>query len=244
MEFHVWGKALRWLTIAVLMMGTLMLTSAVSADEMQQQGSSLSDFLNTWSKSNTGRYALIPQSRTDDGAFVLGRADAPITVVEFADFLCIHCQNYEPTVQRFIDAYVIPGKAKFEFRMFPVVNQDTAPEAAQLAECMDTLLPGSFWAARATIFSIASSTEFTADPVDTLTQEFGVDANQLQRCTQTAQQYVVDSNLGIQIGIQSLTAVWVRHHNGDLQNIEVGGQVYEGPVAFSVLSALVDSASA
>ena len=58
-------------------------------------------------------FADIPQSRTEDGAFVLGDPDAPVTIVEFADFMCPHCQAYQTTVNRFIEQYVATGQAKF-----------------------------------------------------------------------------------------------------------------------------------
>jgi protein-disulfide isomerase len=56
-------------------------------------------------------YAHIPFSHTDDGAPVLGNPDAPITIIEFADFACPYCQRYEPTMQVFIDTYVATGRA-------------------------------------------------------------------------------------------------------------------------------------
>jgi protein-disulfide isomerase len=37
------------------------------------------------------RYEGIPFERLEDGGFVLGDPAAPITIVEFADFLCSHC---------------------------------------------------------------------------------------------------------------------------------------------------------
>src|SRR4051794_33993937 len=45
----------------------------------------------------TDIYSDIPQSRTEDGAFVLGDPDAPITIIEFLDWGCPHCQAYKPT---------------------------------------------------------------------------------------------------------------------------------------------------
>src|SRR6188474_1184283 len=54
-------------------------------------------------------YADIPFSRTEDGAPVLGNPDAPITIIEFADFACPFCQRYEPTMQEFIQEYVATG---------------------------------------------------------------------------------------------------------------------------------------
>ena len=40
-------------------------------------------------------YSGVPMSRTADGAFVLGDPSAGIKLIEFADFLCTSCQNYQ-----------------------------------------------------------------------------------------------------------------------------------------------------
>src|SRR5215211_8687667 len=71
--------------------------------------------------SNIDFQALNP-TRTDDGAFIIGNPDAPITVIEFADFGCPHCLEYKPTIEQFIRDYVVTDKARFEFRVFPTAG--------------------------------------------------------------------------------------------------------------------------
>src|SRR5690349_20906460 len=61
-----------------------------------------------------GQYANLPQSRLADGGFVVGNPNAPITIIEFADYACPHCQEYLPTMNKFTEDYVKTGKAKFE----------------------------------------------------------------------------------------------------------------------------------
>src|SRR5215207_4842489 len=34
------------------------------------------------------------RERLSDGGFIIGDPDAPITIVEFADWACPHCQDY------------------------------------------------------------------------------------------------------------------------------------------------------
>ena len=67
-------------------------------------------------------YSSIPQARQADGGFVLGNPDAPVTIVAFEDFICPHCQAYEPTIDQFISKYVATGLARFEYRFLPAVD--------------------------------------------------------------------------------------------------------------------------
>jgi protein-disulfide isomerase len=76
-------------------------------------------------------------SADDDPA--LGPVDAPITIIEFADFNCGYCRRFfQQTLGPLLDAY--PGKIRFVFRDLPVVG---GFEAAQAAECADE--QGAFW---------------------------------------------------------------------------------------------------
>src|SRR5690606_690163 len=102
------------------------------------------------------RYEDIPQSRTEDGAFVLGDPDAPVTIVEFADFMCPHCQNYETTVHDFIEQYVTTGQARFEYRLYPIVHPTYSVFTAQIAECADVQRDGAFWASHDLLYDLAS----------------------------------------------------------------------------------------
>jgi protein-disulfide isomerase len=76
----------------------------------------------------------LQQSRQPDGGFVLGNSKAPITIIEFADFACPHCQEYHPTITQFLGDYVVTGKAKFEYRVFPTAGGQTSEYTGKLLE--------------------------------------------------------------------------------------------------------------
>lgn len=194
------------------------------------------------STSAAGRdYSNIPQSRTEDGGFVLGNPDAPITIVEFADFTCPHCQEYAETIHRFIDEFVATGKAKLEYRMFPIVHPQYAPFTAQLAECAEQLKPGSFWNAHDFIFQLSGAGRY--DAMGRLVAErFGLEYSELLDCAGSARQFTTDMNLGRTVGVQGTPAVLVRYGDGPLSWITLNGQTYNrGGVAYSVLSDVVQS---
>ena len=93
-------------------------------------------------------YDNIQQSRLADGGFVIGSPDAPITIVEFADFACPHCQDYSSTMKQLVEDYVATGMARLEYRMFvSAADPVYGPYTAQLAECAENQREGA--AARA-----------------------------------------------------------------------------------------------
>lgn len=67
---------------------------------------------------------------------VLGRSDAPVTVIEYASFTCPHCAAWHTSVypefkRRFIDT----GQARLVFRDLPTAPAETSSYAAVLARC-------------------------------------------------------------------------------------------------------------
>ncbi len=62
-----------------------------------------------------------PLLLTRDGDRVLGKADAPITIVEYASFTCSHCATFATKVLPQIKKdWVETGKAKLIYRDFPL----------------------------------------------------------------------------------------------------------------------------
>jgi protein-disulfide isomerase len=67
---------------------------------------------------------------------VLGKADAPVTVVEYASMTCPHCAHFSKTTfPDFKTKYIDTGKVRFVFREFPL--DELAAAAAMLARCID-----------------------------------------------------------------------------------------------------------
>jgi protein-disulfide isomerase len=52
---------------------------------------------------------------------MLGKADAPITVVEYSSMTCPHCQSFHLNVLPHLEkTYIEPGKARLIFREYPL----------------------------------------------------------------------------------------------------------------------------
>lgn len=64
----------------------------------------------------------------------MGKADAPITVIEYASLDCPHCARFAAdTLPKFKKDWIDTGKAKLVFRDFPL--HDVALAAAMVAQC-------------------------------------------------------------------------------------------------------------
>jgi len=67
---------------------------------------------------------------------VLGRADAPVTVVEYASFVCPHCAAWHKDVfPAFKARYIDTGKARLVYRTLPTSPENLAMTAAGIARC-------------------------------------------------------------------------------------------------------------
>lgn len=65
---------------------------------------------------------------------VLGKADAPITIIEYASMTCGHCANFHTKVLPTLKTkYIDTGKARLILREFPLDN--LAAAAAMLGRC-------------------------------------------------------------------------------------------------------------
>lgn len=172
--------------------------------------------LQAFTPSTTLDFSKIHQERTADGAFILGNPEAAITIVAFEDFLCPHCQDYQPEVHEILQKYVATGQARFEFRMLPISQMSAV--SFGLAECADELKPGTFWQAHDTLFRIASTTRFDQSSPRQFADEIGLSYGELLDCLETADQYQIDGRLADQYEeVTGTPSVGWRLNGGDVR---------------------------
>src|SRR5437867_3123257 len=75
---------------------------------------------------------------------MLGRADAPVTLVEFSDYQCPFCQRFFATTLLALKKdYIETGKLRYVLRDFPLEMHPHARKAAEAAHCAGE--QGKYW---------------------------------------------------------------------------------------------------
>jgi protein-disulfide isomerase len=96
----------------------------------------------------------------------LGNANAPVTIVEYADFQCPVCKRAASDLLPQIEKeYVETGKVKIEYRYFPFLGQESW-DAAQAAEAARE--QGKFWEYYAALYNAQGRENSGALDYDTL----------------------------------------------------------------------------
>jgi len=74
----------------------------------------------------------------------LGRADAPVTIIEFSDYQCPFCERFFATILPALKKdYIDTGKLRYVFRDFPLEMHPQARKAAEAAHCAGE--QGKYW---------------------------------------------------------------------------------------------------
>ena len=119
---------------------------------------------------------------------VQGKADAPVTMVEYASMTCTHCAHFHETVYpTLIKDYVDTGKVKFILREFPLDPLATA--AFMLARCSG---PDKRTAVVDLLFSTQKTWAFVDKPLEALTgilRQTGMSKESFEACLKDQKLY-------------------------------------------------------
>lgn len=97
--------------------------------------------------------AVVALPDTTDAARRLGRADAPVVIIEFSDLQCPYCRRFdEQTLPWLRREYLDTGKVRYESRDFPLEFHAQAMAAATLARC--AAREGKFWELREAVYGV------------------------------------------------------------------------------------------
>ena len=144
----------------------------------------------------------------------LGRADAPITIYEFADFQCPHCAQFAAFVEPLIrERLVETGKARYVFYEFPL-GFKWSFLAARAGRCANE--QGKFWDFHAIAFARQPQWSYDPDAAAQFTEYArtipGMDAGKFDQCVRSDrfQKEVSESlQLGQSLGVGGTPTLFV-----------------------------------
>ncbi len=145
-----------------------------------------------------------------------GPADAPVTIVEFADYECPFCHHFEPTLESVIKQY--SHQVRFVFRNFPLTQiHPHAMHAAEAAVCAQQ--QGKFWPMHDAIY--ADSAPLSDSSLRALAKEVGLDSEKFESCVRgqvPAKLIDADVKAGENLGVEATPTLFVngRYINGDV----------------------------
>jgi protein-disulfide isomerase len=119
--------------------------------------------------------------------YIIGKPDAPLTMVEFTDLQCPFCRVYHVTTfEQLKKDYIDTGKVRYISRDFPLeAIHPFANVAARAARCAGD--QGKFWEMRHTI--LANNQTIGKDVFAAFAQDLKLNASEFQRCTSDATKY-------------------------------------------------------
>jgi len=155
----------------------------------------------------------------------LGDKNAPVTVVEFADFRCPFCgrlfTDVEPQLKK---DYIDTGKVKFYYRHYAFLG-DASVVAANAAECANE--QGKFWEMHDYLFknqpSESDTSMYTTDKLTAVAGQLSMDSGKFSTCLDSkklAKNVQTDLSDGQKAGVQGTPMTFV---NGIMIN---GAQPY------------------
>ena len=149
-----------------------------------------------------------------------GDEDAPLTIVEFADYQCPGCGAFALSVKPQVElAYVQTGKAKFVYYDFPLISIHAhAFLAARAARCADD--QELFWQYQDVLFrnqpSWSTKTDVTRDFID-YAETVGAEPEAFEACLRSDRHAdVVSANLRLaqELGLDGTPTIMVSQGQG------------------------------
>lgn len=145
--------------------------------------------------------------------FRKGDADAPVQVVEFADFQCPACQHFALDVMRPLEGYIQQGQVQHVFYDYPLPVHPNAFIAARAAHCAGA--QDRFWDYHDALFARQGNWSADRSPIDQfieLAGQLGLDRDAFEQCVNSdrfADVVTANALVGDQLGVSGTPTVYV-----------------------------------
>jgi protein-disulfide isomerase len=162
--------------------------------------------------------------------YSIGSDDAPLVLLEFADYQCNHCSVFhEVLFPKLKSEYIDTGKIFYVALNYPNENHKVSGLAAEAAYCAGA--QGRFWEMRDLLFE--NSLFLTEERITELAQELGLDMAAFDDCLQAGTYtdlVAAEKNCGNSLGIKG-TPSFILAEKGD--NSAINGKLVKGVLRWS-----------
>ncbi len=111
----------------------------------------------------------------------IGKADAPVTIIEYSSLSCPHCAAFHKDVFPALKSeYIDTGKVRYVMREFPL--NESALGGAVIARCLD---PSRYFAFTSLLFAKQDEWAFKQDalaPLKQLAKQAGMTGEEFDKC--------------------------------------------------------------
>ena len=170
------------------------------------------------------------------GGYMLGDADAPVEIIEYADFECPACRVlWVLTVQDVKQRLVATGKVRYAFRDFPLSSHVNSRQAHHAAACADE--QGMFEQMHDKLFGTQDKWTGRSGPESRFRRyagDIGVDLGQYDACMEEGRyrgRIQASIEGGVALGVTGTPA------------FIIGNRLYSG-ISYDRIKAVVDSLTA
>jgi protein-disulfide isomerase len=157
-------------------------------------------------------------------AQIRGVLDAPVTVVEYADYECPYCQQIQPTLDRLEKEF--KGKLAFAYKEVPLPNHPHAQKAAEAARCAG--VQGKYWDYHDLLYS---TKKLEVANLKETARTLQLDGKSFDKCLDSGEQSeAVKTQLaeGQALGLQGTPSFFIN------------GRLFSGGLTYEQLAAVVE----
>jgi len=162
--------------------------------------------------------------QVSDRAGIEGRSDAPIQLVEFADYQCPYCQKVNADLNKLVEDY--SGKVSLIYKDFPLPMHPHAEKAAEAARCAGE--QGKFWEYHNLLFS---DRKLDLPDLKQQAKSLHLDEDKFDQCLDSGQETASverDRQEGMKLGLSGTPSFFINGH------------FFSGAVDYATLRQMVD----
>ena len=147
-----------------------------------------------------------------DGSPTTGPENAPITIVEYADFQCPHCGEFAPMLDKVVEEN--KGNVRFAYKFY-VLGKFPASELAARA-AIGAWRQNKFWDMHHLIF--ANQQGLDQEKLDAIAKQIGVDVGRMHadmQANETTERIAKDRKLGEDVKIEGTPTIFINGRRYD-----------------------------